>query len=744
MTKRVMKYNPAFLTEEELVDSFVVRQREMKEIVEVVRRNNGLSNQHVLVIGPRGMGKTMFVLRVAAEVQHDEDLLKKWLPIRYAEESYGVTSPGKFWLEAIKHLRNITGDIRWERTWQDLLDEPDEQRSRERALSQLLGYAEELGKRLLLIVENFNMMLGQQLSKKDAWILRHTFQNEPRIMLLATSTTRFKEVTHSDNAMFEMFKTVELRPLNEDECSALWNSIASNKDAIQQPIRPIKILTGGSPRLVSIVAKFGKDLSLKHLMEELIQLVDDHTDYFKSQLDSIASGERETFVALAELWTPSTARQVARLSRQSVNKVSAQLKRLGVYGAVVVVEKKGKAQFYQLSERLFNIYYLSRCAGGAAKRVKVLAEFMVGFYDKQQLAHIIKIISTELVSLEKGSRYDYFATIFEIIYSPLTMTIRNDLIKAVPIELFALEDSPEILTKLLASDRRKLELVSWMYSVKSALQQYKETGQTDESMDILEELLNSKPDNQKTLPMEGVIYLSLSDYSRAEEVFTKSLKTDTKDPTALLGFGTLKFIQGEYLKAELIIRDLFKVTPELPEAWNLFGSIMFHQEKYAEAEMAFRSFVNKKPQERTGWRELGRSLSMQLKFGEAKEAFEKAVSLGDNDDILVKIIKMEDLVVDLSSLLIDLGLMTNTQKIRLKISEFIFASTLFAAYGFGKKTLDIIESSPSAHLLEPLIVGLKLDLGDEVIVAQEILEVGKDVQKRIQELREKMKAEKKD
>ncbi len=60
MSKRIVKYNPAFLSNEELVRSFVVRHAELELIEQVIRENVTKSNQHVLVIGPRGIGKTTF------------------------------------------------------------------------------------------------------------------------------------------------------------------------------------------------------------------------------------------------------------------------------------------------------------------------------------------------------------------------------------------------------------------------------------------------------------------------------------------------------------------------------------------------------------------------------------------------------------------------------------------------------------------------------------------------------------
>ena len=62
------KYNPGFLTDDELAATFCVRTSEFESITETLRENTGNSNQHVIVIGPRGSGKTSLLLRVAVEV----------------------------------------------------------------------------------------------------------------------------------------------------------------------------------------------------------------------------------------------------------------------------------------------------------------------------------------------------------------------------------------------------------------------------------------------------------------------------------------------------------------------------------------------------------------------------------------------------------------------------------------------------------------------------------------------------
>src|ERR1044072_4314508 len=116
MTPASMKYNPAFLGDDALIHSFVARMSELERILEVVRENAAESNQHLLIVGARGLGKTTLVLRSAAEIRTEPELTAKWHPIVFGEETYQANSPGEFWLEALFHLGEQTGDDRWKKT----------------------------------------------------------------------------------------------------------------------------------------------------------------------------------------------------------------------------------------------------------------------------------------------------------------------------------------------------------------------------------------------------------------------------------------------------------------------------------------------------------------------------------------------------------------------------------------------------------------------------------------------------
>jgi hypothetical protein len=405
-----MKHNPAFLTKDELVESFVVRLTDLDFALEHVREQPEGPPQHMLLIGPRGIGKTTMVLRIAAAVQADPELGKQWYPIVFGEEAYEVGTAAELWLEAILHLARQTGDARLTAAYQELKKQRDEKRLYEQALARLMDFADAEKKRLLVVVENMNMLLGEQLSEGDGWTLRHTLQNERRILLLGTATTRFDEIDNVDKAMYDLFWTHDLRPLETEECRMLWQSV-SGQEISSRRIRPIEILTGGSPRLLGILASFAADVSFRELMLKLTELVDDNTTYFKSNLESLPTAERKAYVALSDIWSPATAREVAEAARLDVNKTSALLHRMVQRGAVSEVKRRGGKVSYQVAERMYNIYHLMRRHGGDESRVRAVVQFMVHMYDTGGLVEAVRPIVHEARSVDPEARGDHLRLI---------------------------------------------------------------------------------------------------------------------------------------------------------------------------------------------------------------------------------------------------------------------------------------------------------------------------------------------
>ena len=761
MTTPSMKYNPAFLDDEALIESFVSRHVELELILETIRENTDGSNQHVLLIGPRGIGKTTLALRVAAEIRAVSELRERWYPLTFGEESYGVSTPGEFWLEALFYMGEQTQDERWQQAHEELRAERDEDRLRQRALIQLMDFADEHDKRLLLIVENLNMLIGTQMSSDDAWTLRHTLMNEPRLMLLGTATSRFKEVEEYDQALYDLFKVVELDPFDDDNTRALWASIAGNTLSSTQ-IRPIRILTGGNPRLIRIISEFASDVSFGELMEDLIRLVDEHTEYFKHHLDRLPPKERKAFVALADLWDPSTARQVAEHARLDVNNASALLRRLGDRGAVTVPYKRGRAKYYQLAERMYNIYHLMRRRAHASGRVRAAVRFMTHLYRGERLVRTTRSLLEEAEDLDPLERRDHLMAYRRILEVTDEPELRRQLLEAAQPHLSDMPDMPASVLEMVTSREDKdmeMEAATLLEDL-------------EEEQARLLDLHVEEVDDTETLLEMGQALSEQSDRRKeAEAAYRKALQDEPKNPVAWDWLGTLLILQGRYRKALEAFEQALVLDDTDAAAWHSKGFALVILGRHEEALAALEQALALDDTDAAAWRNKGHALYNLEHYGEALNACEQFLEHSNyapdalNDMAwsfyeegwrsrfpeaeawaryaveqepkhgryrltLATLLSAQDRWTE--ALSHANAFLRDTDMVEAEMDTVIDFFVGAAAAGHGDEALEQILASPSAGLLEPLVMALRLRQDEEVNVAREIYEVARDVIDRIE------------
>ena len=400
----IRKFNPGtFQSDAEVMEQFVVRKHELGIVLEVLGGNiDSPSCQHVLVVAPRGRGKTMLLARAAAELRTDDALSGRLLPVRFMEESQEIFNLADFWLETLFHLAResaahdpeLARELR--ETHAALSDCWREQALEERARASVLETADRLGKKLVLMVENLQS-LCKNVDKDFGWKLRGVLQSEPQIMLLASATSRFAGLDDAKQPFFELFRIIELGPLDTDECRRLWQVVSGNTVRGHQ-IRPLQILTGGSPRLLVIVAGFARHRSLRQLMEALVTLIDAHTEYFRGHLEVLGKIERRVYLSVIDLWQPSSTGEIAVRARMDVRVVSTMLGRLVNRGAVIP-EGSGRKRLYAAAERLYSIYYKLRRERDEAAVVRNLIHFMAAFYSKAELAEMSGMLVEESARL---------------------------------------------------------------------------------------------------------------------------------------------------------------------------------------------------------------------------------------------------------------------------------------------------------------------------------------------------------
>ena len=377
----IRKFNPGlFQSDQEVIAQFAVRQIEFKTVLEIIGENlDSPSWQHVLVVAPRGLGKTMLLARLAAECRISEKPSRRIVPVRLMEECYEIFTLADFWLEALIGLAKeiATSDPN---TSQELKKAHAEFKSRwrerdiaEHARAAVMSTAERLDWHLVLMVENLQSLV-ETVDDYFGWGLRHALQIESRLTLVATATSYFRALGDVEHAFFELFRPVRLDPLDSKSCHRLWHELGGGKRS-EAEIEPIRILTGGSPRLLAMTASFANRLSSERLLDEFVDLIDGHTEYFRGHLDGMPKTERRVYLALADLWQPSRTGEVASRASLGIRTVSTMLGRLADRGAVLVGGTSSKRE-YSVAEGLYCLYYKLRRDQGAAQIVCDLIRFM--------------------------------------------------------------------------------------------------------------------------------------------------------------------------------------------------------------------------------------------------------------------------------------------------------------------------------------------------------------------------------
>jgi Flp pilus assembly protein TadD/energy-coupling factor transporter ATP-binding protein EcfA2 len=437
-----VKYNPHLWGPDELRSIFVVRTRELADLLERLRATpEGQVPQHLLVTGSRGMGKTTLLRRFALAVEEDSGLAARWIAVTFPEEQYTVGTLAELWrncLDALTDAREREGAPPAE------LDRLDAEIRRigelpvgEReaaARASLEDWVQANGRRLLLLIDSTDLLLanlaasagpGAARPKKTRregdridggatplWRLRNTLSHEPGIFWLGASYLALETEHAYQDAFWDFFDRLELRPLQVSEMRSAMlalartfgagrgligeageREMARTLDSRPERLRALRAITGGNPRttvmLYELFAAGGSD----DVHSDLRRLLDTMTPLYKARMETLSDQARKLLAHLMEHWAPVSARTLGELSGITTNTVSGQLVRLEAEGLVEKAALQGSRKAgYQAAERLFNVWYLMRYASRRVRqRLGWLVEFMRLWYSSEEMSDLARL-----------------------------------------------------------------------------------------------------------------------------------------------------------------------------------------------------------------------------------------------------------------------------------------------------------------------------------------------------------------
>lgn len=653
-------YNPATQSAEQLLDEFIDRKDLLARILDIIRHNTAdRPQQHVMLLGPRGMGKTTLLCAIKHSIERDEALNAEWLPVLFQEESYGIGDLADFWLESLRHLAAVLKQK--PQAAERLLDaNPDD--LAEQAEAAFLDLLATSGKRALLLIDNINDIFADIDDGHALHKLRALWMTDPRLMVVGAAPSYFDEITHVDQAFHDFFRIFTLERLSQGELETFLRGFAERQgdaavlqiiEQAPERIAALRILTGGNPRLVKLGYRILRDGLDGDARRDMERLLDECTPFFKHRIDSLAKEARRAFDAIARRWDPVSVDDIRRELRKPSNYVSAQIKRL-IDEGFIEAAGGGKKKRYQVSERFYNVYYLMRYSREGRRRLRWLVGFMQTFYTKKDFKEWAKRLDKELSApMADSLRADKLAHLHALC-DAADDGGRAQAFEAIVRDAIARNDRTALDEAIAEGD--PVETFGWRYLyaevvwlLPSAIQKqigfdpadskfHKKLNDALTQQNLLltaethlYELGSFKQDSARAANASGVIleWMFLHD-TQAEVAYRKALEIDPDLVHAWINLGNALGNQNRHGEAEAAYRHALKSDPDYAIAWNNLGISLNKQIRYVEAETACRKAVEIEPDFVNAWNWLGNALTNQDRYGEAEATYRKAIALDSN------------------------------------------------------------------------------------------------------------------
>lgn len=656
-------YNPLRQDPEELKQLFVARRPLLERIYsDLVSHSPSSVPQHQLIIGQRGMGKTTLLARLALELREKK---KDFLPLAFWEEQHiEVDRLSVFWLNCLDSLADaldVAGDSNAARELDKKVDQikvvkPEEECARE--AREAFGEAnEKLGRRLVLFIDNFNLLLARL--KKHDHVLRSFFTRQGAPIIVGAAITPPSDLTDYDAAFYDGFKTTLLHRLSLEETKDMIIRLAEAYGQIEAVhnmwrelprLSALRDLSGGNPRTSLLIYRLCAQGFSHDIYRDLEALLDETTPLFQSRFELLSDQGQKLVARLARYWKPATAETITELTGFPRGTVSPLLGRLEEEGMIEKVsmydperrdnpkQKRGglsKRVGYQLTERFFNIWIIMRSASRRERAgIMCLSRFLESIYSPAERAIYARELS-DCASLNWGQAIGARALAETIEHSELLLkadTALLEMVKRGDGELEGLIDPNNI-------DHRAHQLVDLRSLIRRAVPSTAKTPPED--------FVNIVMGSFSMLIPNGLSRNIISEIKKSRSVAVdraaESLRRESRAFVDQIGQESTDWLQQRIRSGLLTSGQNLKEVEDAINAAdhaNSAGALlvlgeMIQSASPATSERAYKRAIELKDDLYDAWAQLGVIYQSTYRHREARTAYAKALTLGGGSAVIL-------------------------------------------------------------------------------------------------------------
>ena len=629
---------------------------------------NGSPASHVLLVGPRGIGKT-HVLCLAGHYASGRLPLpadwtgpaQPWVCVLFTEEEYaGQNSLANFLLAALTKLHEMLPS---EPSW-DLpahIHGETDQSVIDCCFERLERFHAERGRKVLLLIDNLQKIL-QQWPEEDHQRFRSFLSRNNLLVIFGSAPSVFREVMGQKAAFHEFFEIRVLTELDNQQVLELLSrrfeedgrqrEFETRRDDLSKKIPAMEVLTGGNPRLVLFLYQIVTRSAFLDIEIALRSLLEDLREYFVGRFDGLPDQARKVLDTIAQMSGPATPTEISQAARLPVATVNAQLQRLkkGHYVRPIKLQRQ-KSTRYDITERLFRIWRQTATVAGR-QRFRFLADFLKLYFTPEEVhalySHHLEYLhgSTETSREEilrhveelyyfqaagQGDiRYGAFSNRMESLLRLGELRWAEEEAQSFAAESVRNQDKPGIIAAFRS--QAAIHLQSGRYA--EAVGDIEELIDADAGQDALsaaEGLVDADPQSSNAWSCLGASAFNLGSHERALEAFRKAAKLGK--PTAFLwtcqslALGAL----GRHREALACLGQAVSLDANDAVAWEWLGVSAGTLGDYERALEAFRTAARVGQPTPDLWGDQAITLRALGREQGALECFERVVSLDTNN-----------------------------------------------------------------------------------------------------------------